>query len=147
MSHNDSVFSGLTAYSGREIASELGGWSHGESSDFGMLIGAVMSLAREVDRITPQVIDHDAGPSHGVQGPDGIWRAVPGAGPAVLVPAGAAAAIQHQAGQLELVYAGLREVVNILETGRQYKEAHALGAVLMTAQARLAAMLGAGEQS
>ena len=62
---NDSVFSGVTARPAREVADALHSWEHGGNPAFSYLVGAVASLAREVDRITPQVIDHDGGPTPG----------------------------------------------------------------------------------
>ena len=119
---NDSVFSGVRAMPAREVAEELHGWQHGESADFALLVGAVTTLAREVDRITPVVIDHDSGPARDL------------------------------AAQLALVYAGLREVRSMIATGWQQTERIAdplnrslsRGGLLQAIDLRLAAMLEAG---
>ena len=120
---NDSIFSGVRAAPAREVADGLHfrGWDS-NNGDFLALVGAVTTLAREVDRITPVVIDHDAGPARDL------------------------------AAQLALVYAGLREVAQMLETGHALalretlidNRVYALGGVIQAVQARLFAMLEAG---
>lgn len=55
MSHNDTIYSGVSAHPAREVADELHHWRHGESPDFALLVGAVTTLAREVDALTSKV--------------------------------------------------------------------------------------------
>src|SRR6476619_3942063 len=56
---NDSVFSGLSAYPGREVAQALGGLET-TADQLPDLIGAVMSLARTVDQQGRKLAQQDA---------------------------------------------------------------------------------------
>ena len=122
---NDSSFSGFTARPAREVADVLRDIPYADPDALAQLIDATISLALEVDRITPQVIDHDGGPT-------------PGSAPVYRSPA-------SQLPDIELRYnallVGLSELLNMI---RYADDSRASAVVTLTAvAARVAGMIDA----
>ena len=134
-SDDDSIFDGQSAHSGREIAEQLGAWPHGESADFGRLVGAVMTLALTVEQ----------------QARDIAERVRIGPLPPLGAPSAAQANAAHIAGdpsvrlatpeaQLELVYSGLAEIWRMASQREPYDQDSRFRA-LLAIEARCRAML------
>ena len=99
----DGPLSGRGQYPAQTIIEALERWRepHGNQAHTYHLAGALISLAREVDRITPQVIDHDGGPT-------------PGSAP-VYTPREVRLS---PATRLRLLLLGLKELRDMLDGGR-----------------------------
>jgi hypothetical protein len=141
---NDSVFSGVTAHPAREVADLLHGRDWDSNNwDFLALVGAVTTLAREVDRITPRVVEHDEGPR-----PMGPLYSEPFASPLPSFEHGMRA-LDSEAKlreRLALVYAGLADMRRLCALGAgpgTPEHARAAEAAVIAIHARLSAMLEA----
>jgi hypothetical protein len=151
--NNDSIFSGVKAYPAREVADLLHGrgWDS-NNGDFLALVGAVTTLAREVADMS-KAVDSFKRTENGCAEMLGRPFPYPEAG-APRMPANAPLPpLPSPAEQLALVYEGLREVAQMLETGHALavrepsaNRAYALGGVIQAAQARLYAMLEAANE-
>jgi hypothetical protein len=145
--NNDSVFSGLSAHSAREIADALGNMET-TAECLPDLIGAVMSLARTVDQLERQAraVDGRLGPSVNVGAHALSSTTVDALRAERMKPRPLPGDKLAPADQLALVYAGLRELYQMLDDNRvreQYTDAHRV--VLDAARWRIAAMLDAAD--